>query len=208
MNKHFLHSVGEVITLNTTLSFISVVSEGWCDGTVTSYCCSHEKPSGQRSHTCHMSAWDSKCFALPRHSGQARLWLDRSLRWLEWQPWYFLIRRSPRWSKAMTKRGSVHGQNYWIYFHVQLNQYQATQEYLYNDLLHSWQNILPGSRSLAHRSYQLPEENTGEGNMIIVTIWLTEVCWLCTVQINYDFSTRIQEYLGQVINSLLVWHLK
>lgn len=67
----------------------------------------HETPSGRRSHTCHMSAWDSRCFAPPPRSGHARLWWDRSLRWPEWLPWYFLTRRSPQWSKARSKRGFI-----------------------------------------------------------------------------------------------------
>lgn len=84
------------------LNVISVASERCCDD--TSLCYSREKPSGQRSHTCHRSAWDSKCCAQPRRSGHARPWLDRCLHWLEWQPLCFPTRRSPRWSKAAPER--------------------------------------------------------------------------------------------------------
>lgn len=180
--------------LNVSKSYFSCVR-----GVVSWY--SHEKPSGQRSHTCHRSAWDSTCFVLPQRSGRARLWLDRSLRWPGWQPLYFLTRRSPRWSKAVTKRGSVHGQSNWSYSHhssINIRLWKRTKGYFMKSSIQG--SSSPESRSPRHRSCPLPEENTGEWNMIIVTIWLTEVCWPITVQIYYTrwlHSDKTENILGQ-----------
>lgn len=133
---------------------------------------SHEKPSAQRSHTCHTSAWDSRCFALPLRSGHARLWLDRSLRWPEWQPWYYLTRRSLRWSKARSNRGFYEVKVLKL-FTLQLKQSISGSTRITKRLFllipfTKEQFTVPGNKSPGHRSYLHPEENTGKWNMIIM----------------------------------------
>lgn len=132
-----------------------------CGDTATSLFYSHEKPFGLTRHTCHKSTWGSTCFVLPQHSGHPRLWLDRCLRWPEWRPFCFQTRRSPRWSKAVARR----------LFTAKSIRLHKNTRVVFNDS--SWKAgkaSLPGSRCPGHQSYLLPEENTGEWKMIIMTI--------------------------------------
>lgn len=68
-------------------------------------------------------------------------------------------------AELKTKRGETTES---IFINIKLQIIDLTH---LHEKLHSWRSSLPGSRSPGHRSYPLPEENTGEWNMIIVIIW-------------------------------------
>lgn len=63
----------------------------------------------------------------------------------------------------------------------------ANNRRLFNGL---WLSTLPGSRSPGHRSCQLLEENTGDRNATVMIIWLSAVCQMNIILMQYSRSAH------------------
>lgn len=191
----------------TSISFMALLLYQWYDAVVThiKLCYSHEKPSGQKSHTCHRSAWDSKCFSLPQHSGRARLWSDKFPRWPKWRSWCSLTHRSPQWSKAESgRKPSLRWKSFLFFFFYWYQDQKEQKIFFMKCSAHDREGYLEvevqGINHICSRWKTLVDEIRSPW------LWLTNTCWLTLQMISHAEN---QKHLSQFIKiSLLDWPLK